>query len=58
MEFHELASILAKEEGKKHQATIGDIREILSILSEIMAEDEKVVEMLLENGRRKISEHK
>lgn len=30
-----LASAIAKKEGKKSQARIGDIREILSILSDI-----------------------
>lgn len=30
-----LASLIAYKEGKKHQASIGDIREILSILADI-----------------------
>ncbi len=32
MTINELASALAKTEGKKHQASIGDIREILKLL--------------------------
>lgn len=31
-EFQKLASLIAMAEGKKHQATIGDIREILLVL--------------------------
>ena len=31
----ELASIIAKREGKKHQASVGDIREILKIMFDI-----------------------
>ena len=34
-----LAARIGKAEGKKHQASIGDIREILSILKSILAED-------------------
>jgi hypothetical protein len=36
MTVNELASIIAKAEGKKHQASIGDIREILKILRKIL----------------------
>ncbi len=37
-----LASLIAKREGKKHQASIGDIREILKI----------IMQLELENARR------
>ena len=33
-----LASRIAKREGKKHQASIGDIREILKIMAHLEAE--------------------
>lgn len=36
--FHKLASIIAKREGKKSQARIGDIREILKILVQLEKE--------------------
>lgn len=39
MTLNKLASQIAKREGKKHQASIGDIREILKILVELEAED-------------------
>jgi hypothetical protein len=31
MKFKELASLIANQEGKKHEASIGDVREILSL---------------------------
>ena len=37
MTINELASALAKAEGKKHQASIGDIRELLKLLVEAEA---------------------
>lgn len=39
MTIRKLASEIAKREGKKSQARIGDIREILSILGEIMFQE-------------------
>lgn len=34
MTISKLASLIAKSEGKKHQASIGDIREILRIIAQ------------------------
>lgn len=31
MRFKELASTIAKQEGKKHNASVGDVREILRL---------------------------
>ncbi len=39
MTLNQLASRIAKAEGKKHQASVGDIREILGILADILYED-------------------
>ncbi len=41
---------IAKHEGKKHQASIGDVREILSILSDLMADCPNVAVILYRNG--------
>lgn len=41
MTMRTLASKIAKREGKKHQASVGDIREILKILVTIVAEEEE-----------------
>lgn len=35
MTLNKLASAIAKREGKKHQASIGDVREILRILCDL-----------------------
>jgi hypothetical protein len=52
-----LASELAKREGKKSQARIGDIREILGHLSDIVHADKKselqLENMLDKNGKRR-----
>jgi hypothetical protein len=37
MNLNKLASAIAKQEGKKHQASIGDIREILKIIVDFEA---------------------
>lgn len=50
----QLASELAKREGKKSQARIGDIREILGILSDLFIDDPLgVFSILLSNGSRR-----
>lgn len=55
-----LASVLAKREGKKSQARIGDIRELLGHLSDLFYEEFMSLEfdgkahlptMILRNGR-------
>ncbi len=43
----ELASLIAEYEGKKHQASIGDIREILRILEEVFADELRINKGLL-----------
>lgn len=39
MNINKLASEIAKREGKKTQARIGEIREVLAILSDILHEE-------------------
>lgn len=51
----ELASLIAKSESLKHEASIGDVREILSILSDLSVRHESVVDVLLRNGVRRLS---
>lgn len=43
MTIKELASYIAKLEGKKSQAQIGDIRELLGILSDLYYRSSKVI---------------
>ena len=53
MRVVQLSSIVARYEGKKHQATIGDIREILRILAELEAAKPGVITIyLLARARR------
>lgn len=51
----EIATKIAKLEGKKTQARIGEVREILSILSDIMWQDEchVVFDTIYKNGKRR-----
>lgn len=53
MTIQKLASLIAKREGKKHQATIGDIREILKILKEIIAENPEAAFLLVSKPKKK-----
>lgn len=45
-----LASAIAKIEGHKSQARIGDIRELLGILSDMAYSDRDVVDTLIASG--------
>jgi hypothetical protein len=59
----ELASAIAKKEGKKSQARIGDIREILSILSDMLFDEKNdrlddLVTILYKNGRKRAKKSK
>lgn len=40
MTLNKLASLIANKEGKKHQASIGDIREILKIYFELLCSED------------------
>lgn len=46
MSMTKLASKISKIEGKKHQASIGDIREILKILTTLCAENSLNLDVL------------
>ena len=37
MTYKELASMIAKQEGKKHNASVGDVREILTLTLQQLA---------------------
>jgi len=49
----EIATEIAKAEGKKTQARIGEVREILGLLSDMIYLDVVVVEILINNGKRR-----
>jgi len=54
MKLNELASLVAKKEGKKKQVLIGDIREVIGIFSELVVQDPSVLELLIKNGKRRL----
>lgn len=54
----ELASEIAKREGKKTQARIGEIREILGILSDMVFADEWTADVLYNNGKKRMARKK
>ena len=56
--FKDLGVLIAHIEEKKSQVAYGDIREILSIISEAMVEDPYIIGMLLKNGQRRLEEKK
>lgn len=62
MTLNKIASEIAKREGKKSQARIGDIREIIGIMVDIMHEDESpgcdLINSLHELGRKRAKKKK
>lgn len=54
MSMKEIATKIAKAEGKKTQARIGEVREILAILSELMVTDVETAVELMRNGHRRL----
>lgn len=49
-----LASKIAKQEGKKHNASVGDVREIIGLVSdEIYRYPQQLLIMLCNNGFRR-----
>jgi hypothetical protein len=53
MTLKELASAIAKREGKKSQVKIGDIREILRIIADLMVEDPEVMVVLVRYANKR-----
>lgn len=50
MNIRELASKIAKIEGHKSQTRIGDIREILAILSDLSLTSPEAIHCIVKNG--------
>lgn len=49
----QIVSAIAAKEGRKHEAPVGDIREIVSIISDMVFDDDEVANVLKNNGRRR-----
>lgn len=62
MKISELPSILCKREGKLKEVSVGNMREILAILSDLVYEDQisdgKLVFALYANGKRRLKRKK
>lgn len=50
MTIREIASAIAKAEGHKSQARIGDIREILAILTDMSYRSEEPIKAIIQLG--------
>jgi hypothetical protein len=50
MNMRELASEIARREKGKSQVKVGDVREILAILSDMIVEDPNLLLLLTKNG--------
>ena len=55
--FDEIIAQVANKEGKKLQEHVGNIRETVSILSDMMFEDPNVFITLYKNGERRAKGH-
>jgi hypothetical protein len=51
--IRDLTSYIAKKEGKKSNVLIGDVKEVGSIISDLVYYDSDVREILVDNGRRR-----
>jgi hypothetical protein len=50
MKVSQLASLIAKKEGHKSQARIGDIREVLSILADMSYQSADPIQAIIQLG--------
>ena len=58
MTQQEIIREIAKQEGKKVQAPVGNIREIYKIICRLMVENDDVHSAMIANGRRQINAKK
>lgn len=53
MKMKDLVSKVALTEGKKNQASVGDVREILGIVSDIIFAEPESYDVLYTNGKKR-----
>ncbi len=58
MNIRELASAIAKREGGKSNVKIGDIREIIAVLSDYIVDDPDLLVVMLEHGIKRLKKQK
>ena len=49
----DIAIFVSKLEAKKSQVTIGNIKEILAIISDLMYDDPEIIRVFLNNAKRR-----
>ncbi len=58
MTIKEICSAIAKSEHKRVQVSIGNIREVVGILSDLISADFNVAKILMKNGDRRARNRK
>ena len=58
MNLKELYKVIAKREGKKSEVSIGNIREIVGIIADILVKHPKTVSTLYRLGQRRAKKNK
>jgi len=53
MNIKKIVTQITKTEGLKSSVSVGNVREIISILSDMMCEDCEVIIVLANNGKRR-----
>lgn len=53
MKLKELTKAVAEAEGLKEEVSVGNVREIIAILSDLVFTDSSVITTLIENGARR-----
>ncbi len=58
MTIRELATEIAKREGKKSQVSVGNVREILGHISDLVVSDPSSLNAIMANGYRRAKRKK
>ena len=53
--MNELAKFICSLEGKKSQVSIGDVKELLGIIGDLMYANPEVHNLIMKNGRRRVN---
>ncbi len=54
----QIHSAVAKQEGKKHQSSIGDVREVISCLVDLAAKEPSVLETIQSAAAKRLARQK
>lgn len=56
--INDVASAVAKREGKKSETKMGDVKEVLAIISDLIFADPNVAILLYQNGKKRAAKKK